>query len=274
MARLPKHLLPLALLGLTAACGQVSREDAEDALDQVALAVQAHALMATIVELAAPTRTGVPTATAASDLGSSIERLVGCATTTVTDDTVLIDFGTAARPCTYAGRTLSGCAQLRVLENSADTLVIDHYWVASSARDCHDDDFTDGALTVDGTATVTWDLATARRDVVQRDLVWRANSNTRTTSAAGTLAEQDLQPKTGVRVDGAQTWTTEGAEWQLQSTDVSIGFDDYLPSAGTHLVTNPSGALITISYARADNAHTRVQVVGGGSDFTFDVFEP
>lgn len=268
-----RPFLPVALLCLVAACGEVSREEAENALDQAALAVQAHALMATIVALAAPTQTEVPIPTAATDLGSAIARRVSCATTTVTDDTVLVDFGTAARPCSYAGRTLSGCAQLRILANSAGTLVIDHYWVTGSLRDCHDDDFSDGAMTVDGTATVTWDLATGRRDIVQRDLVWRANGSTRTTSAEGTLAEHDLEPETGVRVDGAQTWTTEGAAWGFESADIAIGFDDYLPSAGTHVVTNPSGDLLTIQYTRTDDGHTRVEVSGGGNDFSFDVFE-
>ncbi len=274
MARPLSPILPVAVLCLASACSQVSREDAEGALDQAALAVQAHALMATVVALAAPTQTGVPIPTAATRLASTIQRLVACATTTAAGDTILIDFGAAARPCLYAGRTLSGCAQLRILANGADTLVIDHYWVAGSLRDCHGDDFSDGAMTVDGTATVTWDLTTARRDILQRDLVWRANSTTRTTSAAGALAEQDLEPKTGVRVDGAQTWTTEGADWQLQSTGVTIGFDDYLPSAGTHVVTNPSGDLITLEYTRTDEGHTRVRVHGDGADFSFDVFAP
>ncbi|MEZ4267247.1 MAG: hypothetical protein R3F39_12785 [Myxococcota bacterium] len=263
-----------ALLSLAAACGQVSREDAEDALDQAALAVQAHALMATVVELGKATEAGVPVESAATNLGAAIGRRVTCATTTVTGDTVLVDFGTAARPCTYSGHTLSGCAQLRVLESTADTVVIDHYWLTGSRTDCHEDDFSDGAMTVDGTATVTWVVATKRREIVQHDIVWRENTSSRTSSATGALAETDLAPPTGVRVDGTQTWMTEGASWQLDSSDVALAFDDYLPSAGTHVVTNPSGARITIRYTRSDPALTRVDVSGGGSDFSFDVYEP
>lgn len=254
-------------------CGRVSREDAEAAIDQAALASQAEALMAQIVELGGEIPAEGSVEQAAESLATTIRRRIECVDATVSADTVQLDFGAPDRPCAWAGRTLSGCAWLRVLQNTADTVVVDHYWVTGSERDCHGDDFSDGAMTVDGTATVTWTTATGARQVAQHDIVWRQNGATRTASASGDLIEHALSDPAGVRFDGSQEWTSDGAAWRVTSGDIALAWDDFLPRSGTHRVIDPAGDELIITYERDADGRTQVRVEGDGDSFAFEVFE-
>jgi hypothetical protein len=269
---MPRGSLLFAALCLVAGCGRVSREDAEDALDQAALATQAQLLMDTIVALGEGAPRTVTPESAARALAAQLDRLIDCADASAEADKVLVDFGTPDRPCEFGGRALSGCAELRILENTAERLVIDHYWVQGARTVCHEDDFSDGALTVDGTATVTWTGPPGARDIVQHDVVWRPTQSGRTVAATGTLSAAAQGDAGALRLTGSQTWATEGADWQLESVDILVAPDDFLPTEGTHVVTNPAGEPISIRYSRSEDGHTTVAVEGGGSSFSFDVF--
>lgn len=260
-----RHLALTALVALTAALGgcrdasdePLTRQEAEQAVEEARLSTSAEALTYEMVTLTTDFTLGDAVDAAAENLRAFAESQLPCADVSLADKTVTIDFG-VTDACFYKGRAYTGQTAVRV-ERVEGTAVVEHTWTALS----------DGTLTVDGRATVTWDPA-ARSRHVEHDLTWTDGEHTG--AGRGDRTQTVLDGFDGIEVDGERSWTGfAGGEWVLDIDGVEMRLIDPLPQAGTYTLTTPIGKSLSMTFTRKDATTIEVLVESGRRDFTFQV---
>jgi hypothetical protein len=171
---------------------------------------------------------------------------VACATVTRETDTVTVDFGDLADSCTYDGHTWGGVATLTV-DKTEGSIEVSHGFEA----------LTNGKVTLDGTADVTW-TGTAddpTRHVVH-DVSWTDEEGTERTGS-GDRTQALIDPEQGLAggivVDGTRDWTTPKGDWHLDIDAVEMRGQDPVPQAGTYTLTTPRDKTLTLMFARVDD---------------------
>ena len=249
-------LLPLA------ACdpGNASGTEYRMAVDESVALGQADVAQQDIVEISTSFTLGDAAQTARANIEAFIKSQAACAVVTPTGDRGLtIDFGDLADDCTYKGRTYGGVITIEV-DVAADTTVVHHTAAA----------FTNGTVTLDGTADVTW-TADSRR--VVSDL--RFDREGRETDVQGDRTQRLLDQAAGlaggITVDGARTWQNDKGDFSLMIDGVELRPADPVPQAGTYQLTVPSGDEVTLSFTRVDDDTIEVRIAGGRRDRVFHV---
>jgi len=260
--------LSLVTLGsLVTACppsssAPLNNEEAREALDEATFSTQGAALTDDTIEISTHFTIGAAVEDAAEELAVFVRSQIPCSTVTREGSTLTVDYGTLEDLCVYRNRTFAGIHVVTLSRNEPGMVEVAHSW----------QDFTDGKLTVNGAATVTWD-AEARTRHVAHDLVWTGGERTMEGSGDRTqsLIDEAAGLAGGVQIDGARQWVTERGTWSLDIDTVQVRGEDPVPQAGTYTLTNPEGKVLTMTFTRIDEDTIEVVVEGTRVPRTFRV---
>ena len=256
-------MVAVGLVGLLG-CGEepMTGTEARAAMDEAFTAERGLAPTAEPIEIATHFTIGGAVDTAADELRAWVESQIPCATATRDGNTLTLDFGDLADTCTYNGHTYAGVAAITIEKNDAAEVVVTHTWTG----------LTNGVVTVDGGATVTWSAADASRHVVH-DLEW--TDGARTVHATGDRTQTLIDPEAGlaggIRIDGSRDWTADAGTWDLAIAGVEVRGVDPVPQAGGYTVTNPAGKAMSMAFSRIDDDTIEVTVTTGRWERVYEV---
>ncbi|MEZ4467360.1 MAG: hypothetical protein R3F43_23675 [bacterium] len=132
-----------------------------------------------------------------------------------------------------AGPDLPRPARHRGGEKAEDVgVLVHHTWTG----------FTNGRITVDGTATSPGRSPSSRH--VEHDLTWSRDGKQAhgTGDRTQTLLDESAGLAGGILIEGERTWTgVNGKTWQLDIQAVEARPQDPIPQAGAYVLTNPRG---------------------------------
>ena len=77
-----------------------------------------------------------------------MEALRACAEVTLTEGTLSVEYGAKPGTCTYRGHSFAGTHVIAIERNEDAAVVVQHTWT----------EFTNGVVTLNGTAQVTWNF--------------------------------------------------------------------------------------------------------------------
>lgn len=261
-------LVAILLLGVLAPgpCQReesVTAEEATEALDEATLSTQALALTSSSIEFSTSFTIGQAVEEAAEELRAFITSQLPCAEVTLVGATLTADYGALPGTCTYRGLTFHGRHTITLTSVAAAGVVVDHAWEA----------FTNGLVSVTGSAHVTWSQAGGLQRRVEHVLTWTRVADGREGTGSGdrtqTLLEGGLVE--GIQVDGVRDWTSQTGAWHLDIQAVQMRWDDPIPQSGAYVMIAASGRSLTMSFARVDDDTIAVTLRSGSIDFTFQV---
>ena len=260
----PTALLSLALLSASATGCRIdplTRDQAQQALEESSIDSQASALTSASIELSTDFTIGEAAASAAQRIRDFVKSQLPCARITLQDHTLEIEYG-ATGACTFRGQTFRGSHTISVERNDAEDVVVTHLW----------DALTNGRISVTGDAEVTWTLDDPSRQVVH-DLTWTRLADGRTGRGTGDRTQRPLDGGLveGFSVDGARTWDGPRGHWSLDIDGIEMRWVDPVPQAGTLALTTPKDTLITLQFNRLDSDSIGVTASGGDRTIDFSV---
>lgn len=179
-----------------------------------------------------------------------------CTTVSVDGNVITVDFGTLDDNCEFDGRTYAGLDTISVMSVDPLGLAVQHDW----------NQFTNGNVTLDGSAAVTWIGDEQTRHVVT-DFVFANFVDASIVEVRGNHVTGRIDPDVPVRIggftlDGVREWTSASGDWTLDMTALELRPQDPAPQAGTVELTNPAGNTLTIAYERIDDHTIAATVVG------------
>jgi len=237
--------------------------EAQQALEESAAASQAEGLTATSVDIATSFTIGAGVERATDELSNSIAAALPCADVSSHDQpyTITVEHGVSG-DCSYRGQELTGTARIVVSRNDENEVVVEHEW----------SDLSNGVVTLNGTAEVTWNLQAQTRHVVHHTS-WTSMRTGRHVEGEGDRLQSVLEGglREGIAVDGSRSWTGERGTWDLAIDGVEMRWADPVPQAGTYTLSTPFDKVVDMSFARVDDDTIRVTVASGHRDFTFTV---
>ncbi len=246
----------LAVVSCSPAEKPLTHEEAQEAVDESVWSTKSSALTAEVTEISTHFTIGKAVQAAATDLRDFVKSQIPCAIVTLQDHTVTMDFGAAGGTCTYNGHVWSGKASVTVQKNDATTVQVDHAW----------DKLSNGVITIDGTANVTWDSAVGTRRIVHSATV---TEGARTATGTGDRTQKLIDATKGwaggIQIDGKRAWTTAKGKWDLAIEGIQVRGVDPVPQAGTYRLTTPSSKVLSMAFARLSPTQIQVTVVNGGN---------
>ena len=261
MNRLPLLALPLAML---TACSMVlTLQEAKDAMAESTETARVDAFSGSVTEITTDFTLGQAAEEAAEELRAFVQSQIPCSTVTREGTTVTMDFGTLDDACVWNGRTYAGVTSVTLVSAEPGHAEVLHEWVG----------MTDGELTMDGEATVTWDAEDASRHVVH-EVAWTnaaGEARTGTGDRTQTLLDADQGISAGIEVNGSRAWTAPAGEWQLDIDGVQMRGQDPVPQAGTYTLWLPNGKDATLTFTRLDEGTIEVVLAGGQREHTWHV---
>lgn len=261
-------LFALFIPALLTACPRdreeaITLEEATQALQEAAAASEAQALTSSSVDIATNFTIGQGVENASAELRAFILAELPCAEVTLEDATLTVEYGARAGNCSYRGRTFSGTTMVTVAKNDAGQVVVDHEWI----------DFSNGVVSVDGTAQVTWDAQAKTRHVVH-DATWTHLASRRTGQGSGDVTQSALggDITQGIQLDGTRTWQGQRGSFELFILSIQMRWSDPVPQFGVYNLNTPSGKNVGMRFSRVDEDTIRVGVVGPKHpEFSFTV---
>lgn len=253
--------IPIAAAALLACDLQSgSNEEFRLAVDESVATGQAEAAEQDIVEISTSFTLGQAAQQAILGIQAFVESQAACATVTPSGDRGLrIDFGDLADDCTYKGRNYGGVLTIEV--EASDGAAVVHHTAEG---------FTNGVVTLDGTAEVTWTAAS--RHVVS-DLAFARDGRAFTVEGDRTqrLLDAGAGLSGGIVVDGTRDWHNDRGDFALTIEGVELRPADPIPQAGTYRLVVPSGAEVSLAFERVDADTIEVRIDGGRRDRVFRV---
>lgn len=244
-----RRILPLLLLAPLAGCFETEEMgvlEALSALGEVDRSARGEQATADVIEISTDFTIGGALEAAAQAVADFWESQAPCTTVTVEGAVTTVDYGSLDDACTWRGRTYAGVNTITVQSTTAGELEVLHDW----------NGFTNGDVTVDGGATVTWSGLDATRTVVT-DHTWTgADGETvdvHGEHVSGRIDEAVPVWDSGFTLDGTRDWTGEdGGTWTLEMAGLELRLLDPAPQAGTVDLVDPEGKALTIVYSRVD----------------------
>lgn len=236
--------------------------EATAALEQASDAGQAEGLTAASVDVSTSFTIGKAVDQAAVELETFIGAQLPCADVTLEDATLTVVYGAKRGNCSYRGHTFAGTHVIAIERNDATQVDVHHEWIGLS----------NGVVSLDGTADVTWNLADKTRRV-RHTSQWKHSKSGRTGQGSGDRV-QSLLPaglSEGIQVDGERTWEGERGRWELTIDGVQMRWTDPVPQAGSYALTTPFDKSLSMAFHRVDDDTIQVMVSGPRRSFTFDV---
>lgn len=241
-----RSLIWIPLLGL-AGCEpeEMGLLEALAALEEVNASGRGEAATSEVVEISTDFTIGGALEAAARAVADFWESQADCTEVTVQGNVTTIDYGTLEDSCTWQGRTYAGVNTVTVQSTTAGALEVLHDWSG----------FTNGDVTVDGGAVVTWSGEDLTRRV-QTEHTWTDASGAQVDvvgdHVSGRIDEDVPAWRDGFTLDGTRDWTSDSGDWTLQMSDLELRLVDPAPQAGTVDLINPAGKPLTILYERVD----------------------
>ncbi|MBK8943512.1 MAG: hypothetical protein IPM79_39430 [Polyangiaceae bacterium] len=257
--------MPIAAFAvLAAACPaeeDVTAEEAQEAVVEASLASQASNVAEGTIEIGTTFTLGQAVEDAAEEIRAFAESQLPCADVAREGATVSITYG-ANGACEFHGRSFTGTHSVTVSRNEENDVLVHHEW----------DDVSNGRVSVDGTADVTWSQDDKSRHVIH-ELTWTRLSDGRTGTGTGDRVQSPLDGswQNGVAIDGERAWEGERGRWDLDIDGVEWRWVDPVPESGTYTLTTPANKVITLTFERADEDTIHVTVTGGRRDHEFNV---
>ena len=208
---------------------------------------------------------GDAVADALDELRAWLQTQIPCSVVTVslTDASVTVDFGDLADNCTYNGHTYAGVVMVSIEKNDVGDVQVSHVWTG----------FTNGDLTLNGAATVTWVDETGAREVTH-DVLW-TDTDGREIHATGqrtvTLLDSGQGVEGGIEINGWRHWDSQAGNWELEISGVEARPQDPVPQAGSYSLTTPQSNLVVMSFERQDADTIRVSILANLRSWIFDV---
>ena len=236
--------------------------EAQSALEQASDAGQAEGLTSAGVDISTKFTIGKAVKDGAAELKAFIGTQLPCADITLEDATLTVVYGANPGNCTYNGHTFSGTQTISIDSNADAKVQVHHEWT----------DFSNGVVSLNGTADVTWNLTDKTRRVVHESH-WTQLKSGRTGTGTGDRL-QSLLPgglAEGIQVDGTRTWDGDKGHWDLAIDGVQMRWTDPVPQAGSYTLTTPFDKTVSMAFARVDDDTIKVTVTGPKHAFSFDV---
>lgn len=234
-------LLPMTVL--TACRDRMTYGEALQAMSESATSAKGESMTQEIIEISTDFTIGGAVEDAAQELHDWLASQIECSEVTVDGATVTVDFGTLEDDCTYRDHTYAGLWTITVQSNRDDEVVVDHEWT----------DLTNGEVTLDGQAQVTWSEDDHSRRVVH-GVTW--SDDERVIEASGdrlqTLLDPDAGLDAGIMVEGEREWVSDGGTWTLDIDAVEMRGQDPVPQAGLYTLTTPDLDVVTLDFQRLD----------------------
>jgi len=259
-------VLVLPLLVLTA-CPKKNEDpltlgEARSALEQASDAGQAEGLTSASVDISTNFSIGKAVKDGAAELKAFIGTQLPCADITLQDATLTVVYGVNAGNCSYNGHTFSGTQTISIERNEDSQVKVHHTWT----------DFSNGVVSLTGTADVTWNSTDKTRRVVHESH-WTQLKSGRTGTGSGDRL-QSLLPgglAEGLQVDGTRSWDGDKGHWDLAIDGVQLRWTDPVPQAGSYTLTTPFDKTVSMAFGRVDDDTIKVTVTGPKHAFSFDV---
>jgi hypothetical protein len=259
-------VLVLPLLVLTG-CPKEREEpltlgEATAALEQASDSGQAEGLTSASVDISTNFTIGQAFKDGAAELSTFIGTQLPCAELTLEDATLTVVYGAKPGACSYRGHTFSGTHAISIERNEDAMVKVHHEWT----------DFSNGVVSLDGTAEVTWNLDDKTRRV-QHESHWTNIKSGRTGTGSGDRLQSVLAGgiTEGIQVDGARAWDGDKGHWDLAIDGVQMRWTDPVPQAGSYTLTTPFEKTVTMAFGRVDDNTIKVTVTGPKHEFTFNV---
>jgi len=241
-----------------------TRDEAQEALEEAQGSAASEDLMVASVEVSTSFTIGGAVENAAAELRSFVATQLPCAEVTLDGATLTVEYGVNPGNCSYRGHEFSGTTSVTVEANSVSDVRVHHEWSG----------FSNGIVTLDGTADVTWNLEALERHVVHH-AEWTHLATGRTGVGEGDRVQRPLAGgiSEGFVVDGSRSWTGSfGKRWELAIDEVEMRWADPVPQAGAYTLESPAGKTLSLGFSRVDGDTIRVTVTGPrGRSFSFDV---
>lgn len=253
----------LVLTGCPREREELTAGEAKQALEQASDAGQAEGLTSVSVDISTNFTIGAAVEEGAKELGDFIASQMACADVTLEDATLTVVYGAKPGNCTYRGHTFSGTHRMSVERNDDASVQVHHDWMALS----------NGAVSLDGTADVTWNFQDQTRHVVHESH-WTHLKSGRTGAGAGDRLQSVLAGglAEGIRVDGNRTWDGDKGHWDLAIDGVQMRWTDPVPQAGSYTLVTPfKDKTVSMSFDRVDDDTIKVTVAGPKKEFSFTV---
>jgi hypothetical protein len=241
-------VLALPLLVLTG-CPREKGEpltlgEATAALEQASDAGQAEGLTATSVDISTNFTIGKAVKEGADELRAFIGTQLPCADIMLEDATLTVVYGAKSGNCTYRGHTFSGTHVIAIERNEEAQVEVHHEWI----------DFSNGVVSLDGTADVTWNLTDKTRRV-QHHSQWTHLASGRTGMGSGDRLQSVLAGglSEGIQVDGERAWDGAKGHWDLAIDAVQMRWTDPVPQAGSYTLTTPFDKTVSMAFSRVDS---------------------
>jgi hypothetical protein len=262
-ASVRRSVSAVAIVSMLAGCqASLTREEAAEALDELEIASQSAALMGASVEVATDFTIGGAVEAAATQVRAFVETQLPCAEVTVAAGQLSIEYGARPGACTFRGQTFSGSHTIAIMRTAADAVEVRHTW----------DDFSNGTVSVDGDATVTWSAADPSRRV-EHELTWTRLADGKQGVGSGDRTQRPLDGDlaVGFEEEGTRTWEGDVGTWTLDIEGVEMRWADPVPQAGSYTLTTPADKTLSVSFARKGPSTITVTLESGRRSFSFDV---
>jgi len=240
----------------------MSYREALAAVAEAAISTRGETLTEDIIEISTDFTMGEAVEDAAAELAAWLESQIDCSTVTLDGHTITVDFGTLEDQCVYNSHTYAGLWAVTIQTNLVDEVVVDHEWTG----------LTDGEVTLDGTAQVTWSSAAHSRHVVHQ-VTWADEDGT--VEASGDRLQELIDPvegiSAGIVVNGDRDWNSGSGEWSLDIDSVEMRGMDPVPQAGVYTLTTPALKVATLTFTRLDAATIECVLASGADSWTFEI---
>jgi hypothetical protein len=253
----------LVLTGCPREKEELTAGEARQALEQASDAGQAEGLTSASVDISTNFTIGSAVKAGAEELGTFIATQMPCADVQLEDATLTVTYGAKPGNCVYRGHTFSGMHTVSIERNDDASVQVHHEWV----------DFSNGVVSLDGTADVTWNFSDKTRRV-QHESNWTHIKSGRTGTGTGDRVQSVLAGglAEGIQVDGNRTWDGERGHWDLAIDGVQMRWTDPVPQAGSYTLVTPfDNKSVSMSFDRVDDDTIKVTVAGANREFSFTV---
>lgn len=251
----------ICLAWLTVGCieQEPSRAQMRQALVQVVGQGASMGMESEILELTTSFTIGQGVEAAVEEVRELVASQIPCSTVSVQPGHLSIDFGELSDSCLHRGRTYAGAVSVD-FERRADVFLVSHSYAG----------FTNGVVTLDGTADVTW---TGSTRTISTDLSFESDDDTLDVQAERT---QVFSVCAGIEaicvsIDGQRQWHNAAGDWDMSIDGVALRSIDPVPESGTYSVTTPQGKDVAMTFERVDQDTIAVVVSGGRHEFAFHV---
>lgn len=242
--------------GLLAGCqlNALTREEAQESLEESSVDSQAAALTGASVEISTDFTIGEAAQRAAERIRTFVQSQLPCAEITLAEATLSIEYGAKPGNCVFRGHRFSGLHEVSVERNEASDVVVHHRW----------DELSNGRISVSGEATVTWTLDDPSRRI-EHELTWTRLADGRTGTGSGDRIQKPLAGgiAEGFSVDGSRAWEGPRGRWDLDINTIEMRWTDPVPQAGSWVLVTPHDKTITLAFERIDEDSIAVTASGG-----------